>query len=219
MRTLSVHQFRQTRQAVYEAVLAGQPYTLTYHDNPVMYLSSWWQLAVVMDTCCEPSVCKQAFPTHQLASRWTYIKSLLKQFDVVRGYRYHPDNALALVAPEFFHAVRPDLAPVPPPPAMTASLTALARTTRHYIRHVARGAMVSVTERRYTIGYLVPDTRLANASLSRRESISATQLGQQAGLLLDLMEAGQGDIQPVTLAGVEVLALVPVRVWRRLHAS
>lgn len=40
MRILSMHQFRQTRQTVYEAVLAGQPYTLTYHDNPVVYLSS-----------------------------------------------------------------------------------------------------------------------------------------------------------------------------------
>ena len=36
--------------------------------------------------------------------------------------------------------------------------------------------MVSVTEHRYTIGYLVPDTRLANASLSRREPITATQV-------------------------------------------
>ena len=44
-------------------------------------------------------------------------------------------------------------------------------------------------------------------------------LCKQVGLVLDLMEAGQGDLQPVTIARKELLALVPMRVWRRLQVG
>ena len=103
---------------------------------------------------------------------------------------------------------------MPRPDPIRASLTSLAASSRLVIRPACRGAVVSITERGRLRGYLCHSSQLAGAGLRRREPVTATTLSKQAGLLLDLLAAGDGDLQPVTVAGVEVLALVPVRVWR-----
>ncbi len=206
---------------IHEKVMEGYPYQLSCHGRSVAWLVSWWQLAVILKVR-QVVVHPETFSASQLSLRWLEVKELLDKCDVVRAHKNSQKNAFAVVAPRLFFDIWKDL-PLPTPDAdcMTATLSQLNNSPKQFFRPASRGSVVLITNHGCPIGYLLSATKLAKIRFQgkRCDPIASGRICQQVGLYLDLMEAGHGDVQPITIAGKEVLALVPMRVWRQLSLN
>lgn len=214
--TLSATRYQHSHQETHDSVLDGLPCQLTHHGETVAWMVSSWQLDAIRDTTTAV-IHPEVFSASQLTARWLEVKACLAEVDIVRAYKTTRRSSFAVVSPRFFFRIRFSLPPAPPVlPQLTATLSQLNNSPSRFFRSAARGTVVRITEHGRPAGYLLPATRLAKSELNRRNPVPSSLLCKQVGLVLDLMEAGQGDLQPVTITRKELLALVPMRVWRRL---
>ncbi|NDC42656.1 MAG: hypothetical protein EBZ77_14095 [Chitinophagia bacterium] len=214
--TLSATDYQKTHKDTHDNVLDGFPCQLTYQGRTVAWLVSWWQLNAILKTV-NAVVHPEVFSASKLLVRWLEVKELLNRFDVILAYKTKRQNAFAVVSPRLFFCIRQSLPPpTPRSENLMATLSQLHHSPKQFFRPAAKGSVVLVTEHGRQVGCLLSAAKLAKFQGSRRDPVASGRARQQVGLYLDLMEAGQGDVQPITVAGKEVLALVPMRVWRRL---
>lgn len=216
--TLSLVEYRRNAGRAHGQVLEGRPVLLVSHyKSPVAYLIAWWQLGIILDTCFDPSIYPETFPSTSIFNRLGYIRRLLERYEVVPVYRNKPDRRFAFVSPKLVAQVNPTLQrPLPPFPAMAVTLSELRASPAETLRMARGGTVVQIRDRGWAAGYLVALSRLSLKGWHQLEPVTATVLSKKAGCLIDRLQQTQADIQPVTVSRRPALGLMTVPKYLQL---
>lgn len=209
---LSLVKYRRNAGQIHGQVLEGCPVLLVSHyKSPVAYLIAWWQLGIILDTCFDPSIYPETFPSSNIFNRLGYIRRLLERYEVVPVYRNKLDRRFAFVSPKLVAQVNPTLQrPLPLPPAMAVTLSELYASPAEALRMARGGTVVQIRDRGWAAGYLVALSRLDWKAWHSLEPVTATVLSKKAGYLIDRLQQTQADIQLITVSRRPALGLMTV---------